>query len=99
MEQMRKYQKTIRDVFDRIPYGTPLTAEYLHIHGYPSVEIHLSGRYTAERSLHFHKISKMLDDNFYDEVRQLDLFTISGNKIFFTNEDDAHLFRSLLLLI
>lgn len=101
MEQMRKSQKTIRDVFDRIPYSTPLTAEYLHIHGYPYVEDATPGQIRPKTSFNVIKWRKTMDllaEHFQDEYGNKQ-YIIHSSKFFFPTEDDAHLFRSLLLLI
>lgn len=98
MEQMRKAQKTIRDVFDRIPYGTPLTAEYLHIHGYPYVEGDVGKSKSPANIARWSKTMTLLNEHFSDEQGNK-LYLITEKKFFFLTEEDAHLFRSLLLLI
>lgn len=98
MAPFDKLQKDMWQIFDRVPFNSPFTAEILHIHGYPSVDDYLPRSKSSANVEKRRKISCLLNEHFFDEHGNK-LFIINSDKFFFLTEDDAHLFRSLLLLI
>ncbi|WP_125335518.1 hypothetical protein [Brucella anthropi] len=101
MAPPKGFQKDVYQVFRRIPYGKPLSAEMFQIHGYPSVEIDVIHPSRPIRYIDMNKwnpIKAMLDEHFRDEHGN-SLSCYTPGRVFFLTEDDAHLFRSLLLLI
>lgn len=101
MAPQKGFQKDAWQVFDRVPYGTAITAEMLHIHGYPSVQIAVYALSDPIRYIDmgkWNRIKEVLDGYFKDEHGNSLIYYTPG-LVFFLTEDDAHLFRSLLLLI
>lgn len=97
MEQMRKAQKTVRDVFIDIPLGMPLTPENLRMLGFPSVPHPYHGQPTATVA-QCQKLNDICADHFTDEDGN-PCYGYIDKIYFFRTEDDAHLFRSLILMV
>lgn len=97
MAPQKGFQKDAWQVFDRVPYGTAITADVLRIYGYSSVPHPYHGVPTATVA-QCQKLNDICEDHFTDEFGNR-CYAYVNKVYFFPTEDDAHLFRSLLLLI